>query len=225
MRRTFAALVLTLGILAPSKAISQPPPRTDQQHVLTDAEVNAAIQRGSTERNPKTIGLTLLDVQTALLTGMTCTTCGQSGYSIVIYTPIKWVEFKAAMARRMLEPFSIADVDATMRAPVLRVLAFPSRADYINGTGLSLSSSVSRVVLADHNKAAIIQPIQSIQGTEESNSALRSFTYTNAAAKFNLSDVDKIRGEDDKGEFFVVVVGTNQNKYFKVKTRMFKALF
>jgi hypothetical protein len=34
-----------------------------------------------------------------------------------------------------------------------------------------------------------------------------------------------IRGEDDKGEFFVVVVGTSQNKYFKVKTRMFKALF
>jgi hypothetical protein len=34
----------------------------------------------------------------------------------------------------------------------------------------------------------------------------------------------QVRGEDEKGEFFVVV-GTSQNKYFKVKTRMFKALF
>jgi hypothetical protein len=49
--------------------------------------------------------------------------------------------------------------------------------------------------------------------------------YTSAAGSFKLTDVDQIRGEDDKGEFFVVVVGTSQNKYFKVKTRMFKALF
>lgn len=49
--------------------------------------------------------------------------------------------------------------------------------------------------------------------------------YPSAAASFKLTDVDHIRGEDDKGEFFVVVVGTSQNKYFKVKTRMFKALF
>jgi hypothetical protein len=88
-----------------------------------------------------------------------------------------------------------------------------------------MSSSVSRVVLADKTKQNIIQPLTNEQGNVESNSAFRSVNYTSASASFSLADVDTIRGEDDKGEFFVVVVGSNQNKYFKVKTRMFKSLF
>jgi hypothetical protein len=88
-----------------------------------------------------------------------------------------------------------------------------------------MSSSVSRVVLTDKMKQTIIQPLTNEQGNVESNTACRSVNYTSASASFWLSDVDTIRGEDDKAEFFVVVVGTNQNKYFKVKTRMFKSLF
>jgi len=34
-----------------------------------------------------------------------------------------------------------------------------------------------------------------------------------------------VRAEDKDGEFFIVVVGDNQNKFFKVKSRMFKQLF
>ena len=137
----------------------------------------------------------------------------------------KWIEFQSAMANRELKPFSIADVTPEMREPILHVLALPSKALYINGPGLSMASSVSRVVLTDKTKKTIIQPLTNENGTVESNSALRSFTYTTATASFGLNDVAQIRGEDDKGEFFVVVVGANQNKYFKVKTRMFKQLF
>src|ERR1700747_2826365 len=100
-----------------------------------------------------------------------------------------------------------------MRDPILRVMAYPSKADYITGTGLSMSSSVMRIVLTDGTK----QTIMNEQGVVESNSALRSYNYTSASASFSLGDVDHIRGTDDKGEFFVAVVGTNQNKYFKVK--------
>jgi hypothetical protein len=156
---------------------------------------------------------------------MACKTCGQSGYTVVIYTPLKWIEYQAAMAQRELRPFGFADVTTEMREPILRVVALPSRADYITGTGLSMSSSVSRVVLSDQSKQTTIQPLTNEKGIVETNSALRSFSYTSASASFNLADVDQIRGEDDKGEFFVVVVGAKQNKYFKVKTRMFKALF
>lgn len=63
------------------------------------------------------------------------------------------------------------------------------------------------MVLTDHTKQDIIQPLDLRHGTVEDNSALRSFNYASAAASFSLSDVDQIRGEDDKGEFFVVVVG------------------
>lgn len=198
--------------------------RVADSHVLNDSEVAAAIEKGSREQ-PHAIGLTLLDIQTALLSGMTCKTCGQSGYTVVIYTPVKWIEFQAALAKRQLRPFAFANVTPEMRDPILRVLALPSKADYITGQGLSLSSSVSRVVLTDKTKNTIIQPLTNEQGNVESNSAFRSVNYTSASASFSLTDVDTIRGEDDKGEFFVVVVGSNQNKYFKVKTRMFKSLF
>jgi hypothetical protein len=171
------------------------------------------------------VGLSLVDVQTAILSGVVCAMCGQSGYHVTIYTPVKWIEFQSAMAHRELRPFSYADVTAEMREPILRVRALPSKANYITGQGLSLSSNVTRVVLADHTKQEIIQPLAVQHGTVESNSALRSFSYTSASASFSLNDVDQVRGEDEKGEFFVVVVGTTQNKYFKVKTRMFKALF
>jgi hypothetical protein len=164
-------------------------------------------------------------METLLLSGMFCKECGQSGYSIVVYTPLKWIEYQAAVAHRQLRPFSYAAVTPQMREPILRVMAYPSKADYITGTGLSMSSSVMRVVLTDGTKQNIIQPLTNENGTVESNSALRSYTYTSASASFNVGDVDQIRGSDEKGEFFVAVVGTNQNKYFKVKTRMFKALF
>src|SRR5207253_426236 len=61
--------------------------------------------------------------------------------------------------------------------------------------------------------------------TLESNSALRSFTQASAGAVFSIEDVKRLRAEDQKGEFFIVVVGDNQNKYFKVKTRFFAQLF
>jgi hypothetical protein len=46
-----------------------------------------------------------------------------------------------------------------------------------------------------------------------------------ASAEFSLSDVARLRDSDPKGEFFIVVVGDNQNKFFKVKSRDFRILF
>lgn len=63
------------------------------------------------------------------------------------------------------------------------------------------------------------------QAAVESNSALRSFTQSSAGAVFSMEDVQRLRSEDPKREFFFVIVGDNQNKYFKVKTRFFNQLF
>jgi hypothetical protein len=213
-------------IQAPAPVATPPivTPPSSGYHLLNDSEVAAAVIKGSHE-SPSRIGLMLVDMQTLLISGMLCKECGQSGYSIVVYTPLRWIEYQAAVAHRQLRPFSYEAVTPQMREPILRVMAYPSKADYITGTGLSMSSSVMRVVLTDETKQNIIQPLTNENGIVESNSALRSYNYTSASASFHLSDVDQIRGEADKGEFFVAVVGTNQNKYFKVKTRMFKALF
>jgi hypothetical protein len=218
-----AAPPVTRAPIVPPVAVPSAANYPTQPGMVSDTQIQQAISDGQ-RRHPGQIGLTLLDVQTAVLSGIACTSCKESGYAVRIFTPLKWIEFQAAEAQKELKPFAMADVTPEMRQPLLRVLAEPSKAAYINGTGLAGASSVHRVVLADKNKGNIVQPLTNERGAVEDNSALRSITYSNAFATFPLSAVDGIRG-DDNGEFFVVVVGDKQNKYFKVKTRMFKSLF
>lgn len=75
------------------------------------------------------------------------------------------------------------------------------------------------------DRSETIQPLDTTNGTVQDNSALRSVDYTSAGATFAMADVERLRSQDKNREFFFVVVGDNQNKFFKVKTRMFKQLF
>ncbi len=212
--------------LAKNPATSSEPGMLTTQagQALTDAEVDAAIKR-ATHGKRHSIGLTLNDKQTSVLSAMSCRTCGVSGYTVTIYTPEMWIEQQAINAAREMRPFSASDVTQEMRQPDLRVAALPSRADYINAQGLSSASSVHRVVLCDTSKNLIIQPLQTLHGQVEDNSAFRSIDYASASSAFSMTDVARIRVLDQKKEFFVVVVGDNQNKYFKVKQKDFSRLF
>lgn len=191
---------------------------------LTDEQVSAAIYRATHGRR-HSIGLTLNDVQMFFLSGMLCDTCGTSGYTVTIYTPELWIEQLALNAQSEMLPFTVNDITPEMRRPDLRVVALPSRADYITGAGLSMASSVHRVVLNNADRTETIQPLQSENGMVEGNSAFRSVTYTSASASFPMSEVIRLQAQDKRGEFFVVVVGDNQNKFFKVKARFMKQLF
>jgi len=191
---------------------------------LSDAQVIAAIDNAIHGKYHE-FGLTLNDAQTNFFSGLACDTCAVSGFTIIVFTPEQYVENSAAYAHGEMKPFGLADVTPEMRKPVLHVLAQPSKADYINGNGLSMASSVHRVVLTDTGQAEIVQPLEVSNRSIESNSALRSVTYQNAEATFAMSDVMKLRARDAKGEFFIVVVGDSQKKYFKVKEKFAKALF
>jgi membrane-associated protease RseP (regulator of RpoE activity) len=90
---------------------------------------------------------------------------------------------------------------------------------------MAMASSVHRVVLSSTDRIEVIQPVSESNSVVESNSALRSFTQASAGAVFSLEDVKRLRSKDQKGEFFIVVVGDNQNKYFKAKARFFSQLF
>lgn len=215
---TPVAPVKESGAATPRQAI---PPAPDS---LTDDQIAAAIDR-ATRGKRHAIGLTLNDVQTFLLSGMLCETCGTSGYTITIYTPELWVEQLAVNAQSEMLPFSVKDVSPEARESVLRVVALPSQADYITGPGLSMASSVHRVVLTNSKRTETIQPLQNDVGYMEGNSALRSTTYTSATASFPMSEVRWLQSQDRNAEFFVVVVGDNQNKYFKVKSRFEEELF
>jgi hypothetical protein len=142
-----------------------------------------------------------------------------------VYTASSWIEAQVINARREMMPFGLNDVTPEMRLPYIRVIALPSKAQYITGSGMSMASSVHRVVLMSTDRGQVVQPYHSSTGTVQSGSAYRSVEYTTAGAVFMVEDVERLRGRDPKGEFFIVVVGDNQNKPFKVKERFFKQLF
>jgi PDZ domain len=194
------------------------------QSSLTDVEVVAAMNRALSGKH-HAIGLRLNDVQTNLLSGLLCETCRTTGYTIFVYTPESWIELKAVQARREMLPFDLEDVTPEMRLPYIHVLASPSSPEYLNASGMGMASSVHRVVLSSTDRLDIIQPLSESHEKVESNSALRSFTQASAGAVFSMKDIERLRSEDPSREFFIVVVGDNQNKYFKVKSKFFKQLF
>ena len=191
---------------------------------MSDAEVTAAIDNALHGKHHD-IGLTLNDLQKSTFSSFSCESCGVSGYTIFVYTPEQWIELLAVQAAKEMLPFGLQDITPEMRQRNLHVIAMPSTAKYINANGLSAASSVHRVVLVNTDRTETVQPLQVVAGNVQSNSAFRSFDYTKAEVVFAMSDVDRLRAEDKNSEFFIVVVGDNQNKFFKVKSRMFKQLF
>lgn len=230
------APVVEHSAFAPQQDVSRHPTTTIQPFIastpvarqsesLTDDEVNAAIQRGYNAGRSHQIGLRLVDQQEFFLSGLLCTTCQASGYVITVYTPEQWIEQAAHYARREMAPFTLADVADEMRGRMLHVVAMPSTPAYLNGNGFSWASSVHRVVLSDTSRTTTIQPVDLSHGSIETNSAFRSANFTSATVSFFMADVDKLRAADPKGEFFIVVVGDNKNKFFKVKARYMSELF
>lgn len=193
----------------------RPNESSSQYGLLSERDISEALQ--GTSRHAA--GLRLNDVQTRLLSGMLCNTCGASGYTTTIYTPQQWIAHMAQYARREMMPFSRAEVTDEMRQPLLHVQALPSSPDYLNANGFSRASSVHRIVLSDTARQITIQPLEVTHGRVETNSAFRSATFGTAAASFLMADVERLRAMDPKSEFFVVVVGDNQNKFFKVKSK------
>jgi hypothetical protein len=201
-----------------------PSPVVNTTGRLTDDQVRSAIIRGSLDRKNHVVGLVLNDKQTAVGSAMLAAMANNnsyqvSGYTIVVYTPEQWIESLAFHARREMAEFFFANVNETMREPNLRVVAYPSQAAYLNGVGLSMASSVHRVVLSDTARVTTIQPLEVTHESVQSNSAFRSYDYTSAGATFSMADVERIRATDVKSEFFIVVVGDKSNKFFKVKER------
>jgi hypothetical protein len=186
---------------------------SQQAHVLTDQEVQAAIDRGYTTKYHG-VGLGLHDDMHG------CGTCATDGYSVHLYTSAQWIEVQAFQAKRKLLPFTLADITPEMRQPVLIVDAWPDTPHVVTAQG----SSVERVVLADLSKQDVVEALSCEKKQVEMESAFRSTSYTRVIATFSMENLQKIRGSNGDGEFYVIVVG-GYNKDFKVKSKMFNKLF
>ncbi len=203
--------------------------------MLTDAEVAAAIAKA--RLNPhRRIGLMLNDQETVWGSALTaavsnshCAACARqsavSGYTIFVYSPQQWIEQMAVNASREMLPFTVASVTADMRVKMLHVVAMPSTPEYLNGSGFAISSSVHRIVITDTTRQDIVQPVQLENGSVTTNSALRSANFSTGVASFLMPDVERLRGQDSKREFYITVTGSTQIKFFKVKEKHFSALF
>lgn len=126
------------------------------QSALTDALVTVAIDRAFSAKR-HSIGLTLNDVQTNLLSGFLCETCRTSGYTIFVYTSESWIELKGVQARREMLPFGLQDVTPEMRSPYIHILASLSMPEYLNANGMGTASSVHRIVLSSTDRSDVIQ--------------------------------------------------------------------
>jgi hypothetical protein len=197
-----APMPVATSVRGPAPSVTVPPPPTPTPvpalpgvagavDLLTDAEVNHAIEQGL--RGRRQIGLTLNDIQTSFLTAVLCTTCAESGYTIHVYTPEKWIQQMAVNAKREMLPFSGQDVIPEVRQKMFHVVAMPSTPEYLSGNGFSLSSSVHRIVLTDMRRTVVIQPVELSNGSVTSNSAFRSANFTTAHAGFMMNDVNQLR--------------------------------
>ena len=83
-----------------------------------------------------------------------------SGFSVKIYSPKRWIEYQSSLAHSLMRPFSIVDVTPEMKLKVLRVVALPKTPDRLDARGFSVASSVARIVLMDKAKAITVQPIK-----------------------------------------------------------------
>lgn len=188
--------------------------------MMADAEVRAAILQGKHDGSPSMIGLYLNDVQTNVLSHALTPDQATSGFSIIIYTPSRWVEYQAALATRMMAPFEFENVTSEMKSRVLHVVALPNTPDRLNGLNMSAATSVGRVVVTDKDKKTTVQPLTEDATSVTLDSALRSKDYTSIASTFDLREIDAVRGEGKVDEFFVVVIGeSGARKFFKVKQK------
>src|SRR3989304_1919171 len=118
--RRLLILIFALAIVWPAIAISP---------TVTDAEILAAIQRGSKTKN-QPHGLNLEDQTVNVLNAIsnlnrpTWAWSQGGGFSIAAFTPITWIEQMAANAARDYKEFGLRDVTEDMTRPVLFIVVY-----------------------------------------------------------------------------------------------------
>jgi hypothetical protein len=173
-------------------------------------------------------GQGFVNALTAFADGMNhCPGCTatKSGFSVVVFTPLTWIEWQASQAAKEYRPFDLSMVTEDMAAPVLRVRVNPDIPSHVTARGLAGTSSVQHVVLRCGQKRTVIQPLnKSTFLVEVKNAMGGNAQYEGVEAIFPLDGVALLRGPGGDKEFFVTVVGTGYEKNFKIKQKHFKQL-
>lgn len=197
---------------------------TEPVGMLTDDEVAEAVLEGSHDQSVSNIGFLLNDTATNVMThldaAITNHDTGVSGFTIRVYSPKRWVEYLTALAHVQMRPFTVANVTPEMRSKYLRVVAFPSVPDRLNGENMSWAEGVGRVVATDASKRMIAEPAKEVEEAVTLSSAFRDADYRKIASAFQMNDIQKLQGANGDQVWYIAVLGQDgSRKYFQIKSR------
>lgn len=152
----------------------------------------------------------------------TCMTCPGATHETVgvtyLYSPTGWIALQAAMEARQYKQMKFDDLNDDMLRPVLRVVAPSKSPGNLGKVGPYMSEShkqkivggysVTRVVLTNKSKSAVLQPAKETPITEESQNLIGAkFDQQGLLAEFNLDDVKKFAYPEP--ELYVTIVKTD----------------
>lgn len=225
-------MMMTLAVALMWVSTDQEPSRPLEDYVLTDDELVQAIEEGRGAKGGMT-GLALIPSGSVLdefpLTRVESKESPRrsTGFSIEVYTPYSWVSQQASLAAKRYQPFTVEDVTEVMRSNVLRVMAYPDMPTVTPEWNRAPTSGVDNVIIRSTAKKGfeVLRPI-SIEDDWEilHTQKYEEVAYASKRAVFDLERVAEITSLDEKGEFFIVVVGTKYNREFKIKTKFFERL-
>jgi hypothetical protein len=181
--------------------------------VLTDAQVQRAIDRGTKQPTDK-IGLSL-DVTDRIEGFLTCVDCDNIEYMATVYTPPQWIELKAALAEAAHRTYTPADVSADLRKPVL----------HVNVTVLHYVGAQTRkmpplqVQLTGRRRHAVVRPFLSDSeptATYFSRSHAPLAYISKEEAVFDLAAMHRLL---HSRKFFIAINTGDEKKYLAVKTK------
>lgn len=178
MPYTLPILLIALALAAP--VFAQPP---------SEQDIRDAIARGTAEKGRSQPALIVRDGNFMTKSNM---------FGARIYTPLAWIEQRAADAAATYQPIRFEDVTPDMLEPVVHVVVPPYIGD------MHTSMSVQAVVLKDAQKAVIRPVSQEPYSVQAGNALGAGMTLTGMQLRFPLHAWQSLTSQGR--DFSVVVV-------------------
>ncbi len=211
------ALVLTVF------AITQTA-RAQQQALLDDVAVDAAIKAGQSKRFSHLISDCIATpgfgegLGAAMAGGIQRT----GGFNVYVSANAGRIAYLAADAKRLYKPFTIQNVDEALRTPMAFVAVYPQEPDR-SGNTYKVAAPIERVVLKSKNDPnAIVQPETfETEPVQWKNLLGGSVDANSATATFPFEAIKRL----PPGEFDVVVITPAGERRCKVGQNDRKKVF
>ena len=214
--KTPRILSVTSGIVAVLIGLLVSCPLAAQKKELTDQDVSAAVQYGST-RTDKSGDFANLKI--GIVIDANFYTDGfEDPVDAYVFTPTEWIKWRAYLAAKDLKPTFVPGKDDLL--PVLHVIVSSGIPEDTDGC-----RQISNVVLRDPKKTTMLHPATFTNRTTYFQNLFGAqLSCSGAMVTFDLSSLDKLRGLDPKREFLVSAVSDKGISDRKVKTKVFRFL-